>query len=52
MGSAWLLLEFGLLYALSSQSLRLAGVAIGKFDREVEQSSGSGGILLDIDNLA
>ena len=25
---------------LDAQSLRLAGVAIGKFDREVEQSSG------------
>ena len=29
-----------------AQSLPLAGIAIGKFDREVDQSSGSGGILL------
>ena len=31
---------------LDAQSLRLTGVAIVKFDREVEQSSGSGGFLL------
>ena len=36
----------GIGLALYAQSLRLTGVAIGKFDREVEQSSGSGGFLL------
>ena len=36
----------GIGLALLSQSLPLAGVAIGKFDREVDQSSGSGGFLL------
>ena len=47
----------GIGLALYAQSLRLTGVAIGKFDREVEQSSGSGGFLLlkfecfDLDSL-
>ena len=36
----------GILLDHLAQSLRLTGVAIGKFDREVEQSSGSGGFLL------
>ena len=36
----------GIGLGFESQSLPLAGVAIGKFDREVDQSSGPGGFLL------
>ena len=40
------MVSVGIGLGIDAQSLRLAGVAIGKFDREVEQSSGPGGFLL------